>query len=68
MANEVAGDGVTFNMLLPGRIETDRLKELDAANAKRTGRSLDEVAHRADGEAQSRHLLFELAPRGPGLL
>ncbi|PWV99958.1 3-oxoacyl-[acyl-carrier protein] reductase [Hoeflea marina] len=47
MANEVAGDGVTFNMLLPGRIETDRLKELDAANAKRSGRSLEEVADMA---------------------
>lgn len=50
MANEVAGDGVTFNMLLPGRIETDRLKELDAANAKRTGRSLDEVADMAKAQ------------------
>lgn len=47
MANETAGDGVTFNMLLPGRIETDRLKELDAANAKRSGKSLDEVANAA---------------------
>ncbi|MDP3526623.1 MAG: SDR family oxidoreductase [Hoeflea sp.] len=47
MANETAGDGVTFNMLLPGRIETDRLKELDAANAKRSGKSLDEVADAA---------------------
>jgi 3-oxoacyl-[acyl-carrier protein] reductase len=44
MANETAGDGVTFNMLLPGRIETARLKELDAANAKRSGKSLEEVA------------------------
>ncbi|MDZ7600462.1 MAG: SDR family oxidoreductase [Hoeflea sp.] len=47
MANETAGDGVTFNMLLPGRIDTDRLKELDAANAKRSGKSLDEVADAA---------------------
>jgi 3-oxoacyl-[acyl-carrier protein] reductase len=47
MANETAGDGVTFNMLLPGRIETDRLKELDAANAKRSGKSLDDVANAA---------------------
>ncbi|MEP3436846.1 MAG: SDR family oxidoreductase [Hoeflea sp.] len=47
MANETATDGVTFNMLLPGRIDTDRLKELDAANAKRSGKSLDEVAHAA---------------------
>ena len=44
MANETAGDGVTFNMLLPGRIDTDRLKELDAANAKRSGKDVAEVA------------------------
>jgi len=44
MANEVGGDGVTFNMLLPGRIATDRLAELDAANAKRSGKTLEEVA------------------------
>lgn len=50
MANETAGDGVTFNMLLPGRIDTDRLKELDAANAKRSGKSLEEVAKAAQGQ------------------
>jgi 3-oxoacyl-[acyl-carrier protein] reductase len=50
MANETAGDGVTFNMLLPGRIETARLKELDAANAKRSGKSLDQVATAAKAQ------------------
>lgn len=50
MANETAGDGVTFNMLLPGRIETDRLKELDAANAKRSGKSLEDVANAAKAQ------------------
>jgi 3-oxoacyl-[acyl-carrier protein] reductase len=43
MANENAGDGVTFNMILPGRIDTERVEELDAANAKRTGKSVEEV-------------------------
>ncbi|WP_420410517.1 SDR family oxidoreductase [Hoeflea sp.] len=47
MANEVAADGVTFNMLLPGRIGTERLKELDAANAERSGKSLEDVAEAA---------------------
>jgi len=28
MANEVAIDGVTFNMLLPGKIDTDRLRQI----------------------------------------
>ncbi|MEM5471406.1 SDR family oxidoreductase [Hoeflea sp. AS60] len=50
MANETAGDGVTFNMLLPGRIDTDRLKELDAANAKRSGKDLAEVAKAAQAQ------------------
>jgi Dehydrogenases with different specificities (related to short-chain alcohol dehydrogenases) len=43
MANELGTDGITFNMLLPGRIMTDRLRDLDAASAKRSERSLDEV-------------------------
>ena len=44
LASEVAVHGVTVNAIAPGRIETDRLKQLDNANAERTGRSLDEVA------------------------
>jgi 3-oxoacyl-[acyl-carrier protein] reductase len=47
MANEVAGDGITFNMLLPGKIDTDRLKELDASISKRTGKSMEEVGNAA---------------------
>ena len=43
LAIEVAGDGVTVNMVLPGRISTDRLRELDEGKAKRTGLSLEEV-------------------------
>jgi 3-oxoacyl-[acyl-carrier protein] reductase len=37
LAGEVAPHGVTVNMVLPGRIETDRLKELDEARSSRTG-------------------------------
>ncbi|MHA7276740.1 SDR family oxidoreductase [Arthrobacter sp. HLT1-21] len=37
LAAEVAADGVTVNMVLPGRIDTDRVASLDAAAAKRTG-------------------------------
>ncbi|SKA27157.1 SDR family oxidoreductase [Consotaella salsifontis] len=43
LSNEVAGDGVTVNMLLPGRIHTARVDELDAAAAERTGQPLDQV-------------------------
>ncbi len=43
LSNDLAGDGVTVNMLLPGRIHTERVDELGAAASKRTGQSLDEV-------------------------
>lgn len=44
LANEVAADGVTVNMLLPGRIATDRVAQLDAAAADRQGRTQEEVS------------------------
>jgi 3-oxoacyl-[acyl-carrier protein] reductase len=44
LASEVAKDGVTVNLVLPGRIETDRVGELDAINAKAQGRTPEEVA------------------------
>jgi 3-oxoacyl-[acyl-carrier protein] reductase len=44
LAAEVAAEGVTVNTLLPGRIQTERLDELDRAAAARTGQSLEEVA------------------------
>jgi 3-oxoacyl-[acyl-carrier protein] reductase len=40
---EVAPDGVTINTILPGRIQTDRIEQIDAANAQRAGQSLEEV-------------------------
>jgi 3-oxoacyl-[acyl-carrier protein] reductase len=43
LAEECAPDGVTVNMVLPGRIATDRVAQLDAGAAQRTGRSVDEV-------------------------
>lgn len=49
LASEVAADGVTVNMVLPGRIDTDRVASIDANAAKRTGRSAEEV--RADSMA-----------------
>ncbi|WP_329528513.1 SDR family oxidoreductase [Streptomyces sp. NBC_01462] len=47
LAAEVAADGVTVNLLLPGRIGTERVARLDAAAAKRTGRSPSEVADKS---------------------
>lgn len=43
LATEVANAGVTVNMLLPGRIHTDRIDELDGANAKRQDKSVEEI-------------------------
>lgn len=43
LAAEVALDAVTVNMLLPGRIATDRIAELDQAAAKRRGTTLEEI-------------------------
>lgn len=43
LAGEVARDGVTVNMVLPGRIATARTEALDDATAASTGRSRAEV-------------------------
>jgi 3-oxoacyl-[acyl-carrier protein] reductase len=43
LAGEVATDGVTVNMLLPGNIATARLSALDTMAAKMSGHSLDDV-------------------------
>jgi 3-oxoacyl-[acyl-carrier protein] reductase len=43
LASEVAGDGVCVNMLVPGRIGTDRVDELDEAAAKRQNKSVDDI-------------------------
>lgn len=43
LAGSVARDGVTVNMVLPGRIATDRLASLDEAAAARTGSSIEET-------------------------
>ena len=49
LAGELATDGIRVNMLSPGRILTDRTRQLDQAQADRTGQSLEEV--RAASEA-----------------
>jgi 3-oxoacyl-[acyl-carrier protein] reductase len=43
LATEVAKDGVTVNVVLPGRIHTDRVDQLDQSAAERQGKSRDDV-------------------------
>ncbi|HKC26969.1 MAG TPA: SDR family oxidoreductase [Jatrophihabitans sp.] len=49
LSREVAGDGVTVNMVLPGRIDTARVGQLDANRAHNTGKDIDTV--RAESQA-----------------
>ena len=43
LAREVAADGITANVILPGRIATDRIRFLDEQKAKRENRTLESV-------------------------
>ncbi|MFD2420084.1 SDR family oxidoreductase [Amycolatopsis pigmentata] len=44
LAREVGPNGITSNIVVPGRIATARITQLDEAKAVREGRSLDDVA------------------------
>lgn len=43
LANELAADGIRVNHLLPGRINTDRVRELDVIRGKATGSTAEAV-------------------------
>lgn len=43
LAIELAPQGITVNMVAPGRIDTTRVESLDQANAARSSRSYEEV-------------------------
>jgi 3-oxoacyl-[acyl-carrier protein] reductase len=49
LAGEVARDGVTVNMILPGRIDTDRVAGLDANQAERRGIDIESVRKQSEG-------------------
>jgi 3-oxoacyl-[acyl-carrier protein] reductase len=44
LAREVGRDGITANVVVPGRIGTDRIRFLDEAKAKREGRTVESVS------------------------
>lgn len=43
LASEVAADNITANIIVQGRIHTSRVDELDAAAARRLGKSIEEI-------------------------
>lgn len=43
LASELASDGVRINTLIPGRIDTARVAQLDQIKANKTGKSFEEV-------------------------
>lgn len=43
LSNEVAADGITANILAPGRVNTARTEQLDAAAAERQGKTVAEI-------------------------
>ncbi|MBP2167073.1 3-oxoacyl-[acyl-carrier protein] reductase [Erwinia toletana] len=47
LASEVASEGVTVNIMVPGRIATDRVSQLDAIKARRENSSAEVVAEKS---------------------
>ncbi len=43
LADQVAADGITVNTLAPGRILTERIRQIDEDKAQRTGKSLEAI-------------------------
>ncbi len=46
---ETAPDGITINVIMPGRIDTDRLRSMQAMTAKNRGISLEEAQKESAG-------------------
>ncbi len=51
---EVASEGITVNNICPGRIDTDRIRSLDASRASTSGRSVDDVRQEAEAQIPMR--------------
>ena len=43
LSREVGGDGITVNVVLPGRIATRRIEQLDVARAEREGKTVEAI-------------------------
>ncbi len=53
LAAEVAGEGVTINGILPGRLDTERVQGLDAQRAQTRGMTVEEAAKQSQAEIPS---------------
>lgn len=49
LSNEVASEGITVNIILPGRILTDRILQLDQQRSNNEGKPLEEVTQKSVG-------------------
>jgi len=43
LSRELAPQGILVNVIAPGRIDTERIAELDQANATKSGKSIEDV-------------------------
>jgi 3-oxoacyl-[acyl-carrier protein] reductase len=43
LSGELAKEGITVNMIVPGRIHTDRVDQIDGGNAKKSGKTIEEI-------------------------
>jgi 3-oxoacyl-[acyl-carrier protein] reductase len=48
LSDEVAGQNIRINTVIPGRIRTPRIVQLDAANAEKLGKSQDEITRQSE--------------------
>jgi 3-oxoacyl-[acyl-carrier protein] reductase len=56
LANELVSSNIRVNQIVPGRISTDRIRELDEANAKRLGTTLDDIRQRSENAIPMKRL------------
>lgn len=54
LSAEVASSGVTVNMVLPGRIDTDRVTQLDRSDGERAGVTTQEARQRSESRIPAR--------------